>query len=272
MRIRKFNSIEAWKVWRLGKITGSRLKDIISKSGHKIESYALIAESWIGAAALAEEEENSELAMQRGKRLEPEAIARFAAETGKKAVWHNDDLGWESDIDSRIALSPDASIGVTEAIEAKCLTAKRHIEAFITRKIPTTPTNYNYQKVQYFIANEKLRKLYFVFYHPLFPKGLDYFIIEINRKDIKKEIDEARAYQIEELKWVREQVAELTKYVQIELPPLNERNVAGVVESLQDKVETYGDDEPAEFIIPEDEARKAGLDQVFKGMKERSYD
>lgn len=213
MKVRKFESIEEWKTWRLGKITGSRLKDIVSKNGRKVASYALVAESWIGSAALAEEEENAELAMERGKRLEPEAIERFKQETGKEAVWHDDDIGWERDDESRIAISPDASIGKTEAVEAKCLTAKRHIEAFLTRKIPTEPINYNYQKLQYFIANEKLRKLYFVFYHPLFPKGLDYFVIEVNRKDIKKEIQVAHQYQIDELKWVRDQVNELGKYV-----------------------------------------------------------
>lgn len=251
MKVRKFSSVEEWKTWRLGKITGSRLKDIISTKGRKIESYALIAESWIGAAALAEEEENAEMAMQRGKRLEPEAVQRFKDETGKKVVWHNDDTGWESGDDSRIAISPDASIGSTEAIEAKCLAAKRHIEAFITRKIPA---DYNYQKLQYFIANEKLRKLYFVFYHPLFPKGLDYFVTEVNRKDIKDDIAAALKYQQDELKWVREQVAELTKYVQ------------------EEKVEvSIPDSQAGSWEIKESgfvNANEAALDRMYKSIKE----
>lgn len=262
MKIRKFSSIEEWKVWRLGKITGSRLKDIISKNGRKVESYALIAESWIGSAALAEEEESAELAMQRGKRLEPEAIQRFKDETGKKVVWHNDDIGWESDGDNRIALSPDASIGITEAVEAKCLAAKRHIEVRITNKIPA---DHNYQKLQYFITNEKLRKLYFVFYHPLFPKGLDYFVIEVNRKDIKDEIAAALKYQQDELKWVREQVADLTKYVQnpIEAEPIAAQETTD--EELDSALITIMEASVQESSLE-------SLERIAAGIKDRAYD
>lgn len=255
MKIRKFPSIEDWKNWRLGRIGGSRLKDIISKNGRKVESYALIAESWIGSAALAEEEESAELAMERGKRLEPEAVERFKKETGKKAVWHNDDTGWERDDETRIALSPDASIGTTEAIEVKCLAAKRHIEVRVTNRIPA---DHNYQKLQYFITNEKLRKLYFVFYHPLFPKGLDYFVIEVKRKDIKDEIAVALKYQQDELKWVREQVADLTKYVQD----------SAIVEPTPSPIEQ----DTIMALEAMHESAKEGLDRVYRTIKEHAYD
>lgn len=213
MKIIRFADIESWKIWRLTRITGSRLKDIIAVNGpRKIESYALIAESWIGTAALAEEEESAELAFERGLRLEPEAMDRFRKESGKKV--DSSLVGLEREDDSRIAISPDGMIGVLEAVEVKCLSAKHHIEAFITRKVPTKPVNYTYQVYQYFICNDKLRKLHFVLYHPLFPKGLDYFVIEINRKDIKAGIAKALEYQRNELKWVREQVEDLAKHVQ----------------------------------------------------------
>lgn len=216
MKILRFSELEAWKLWRLTRITGSRLKNIVSTKGRKIESYALVAESWIGSTALAEEEENPELAFQRGQRLEPEAMDRFRKETGKKV--DSSLIGLERDDDSRIAISPDGMIGVLEAVEVKCLAAKRHIESFITRNIPA---EYRYQMAQYFVVNEKLRKLHFVFYHPLFPRGLDYFAIEISRKDIKAEIAQYLQYEREELKWVREQVNELAKYVQATPGPIS---------------------------------------------------
>lgn len=204
MKVLKFDDREAWLNARLGKITGSKLKDIVSvRGGRKIGSYQLVAESILGSAALAEEEDP----MARGTRLEPEAIERFRTETGKKV----DDglLLWISDDDERIASSPDGVIGVTEAVEAKCLSAARHIEAKLEHRIPK---DYEAQARQYFVVNEKLKTLYFVFFDPRFPAGLDFFYLTLKRTDIKKEIDELVAYQQAELKWVRAAVNRLTFY------------------------------------------------------------
>lgn len=259
MKILRFHDIEAWKLWRLTRITGSRVKDVISEKGRKVASYALVAESWIGSAALAEEEESPELAMARGTRLEPDAIARFVQETGKKAVWHNDDIGWEHEDDSRIAISPDASIGMLEACEAKCLSAKKHIEAFITKRVHA---EHRYQMLQYFVVNKKLRKVYMVYYHPLFPKGLDYFVLEYNRKDLKKEIEASYQFQVKELDWVRTTVNELAQYVQSVPVPLSAPAVVvnvpdeGGLMDIIDREQNIG--------------AKAGLDAVYKGIKDRA--
>lgn len=257
MKILKFSEIEAWKLWRLTRITGSRLKDIVSTKGRKVESYALIAESWIGSAALAEEEESPELAFERGHRLEPEAMDRFRQETGKKV--DSSLIGLEREDDSRIAISPDGMIGLLEAVEVKCLYAKRHIEAFITRKIPA---EYRYQMLQYFIVGDKLRKLHFVFYHPLFPKGLDYFTIEISRKDIKADIAEYLEYERNELKWVREQVEDLAKYVQS--GPAVVPGAAEVID-VTEHVEEIGN------AVYSEHPREASA-RVAAGIKERSYE
>lgn len=254
MKVLKFSSIEAWKLWRLTRITGSRVKEVISEKGRKVASYALVAESWIGSAALAEEEESPELAMARGTRLEPEAIARFVQETGKKAVWHNNDIGWEHEDDSRIAISPDASIGVLEAVEAKCLSAKKHIEAFITKRVHV---EHRYQMLQYFVVNKKLRKVSAIYYHPLFPKGLDFFIIELNRKDLKKEIEASYKFQVKELQWVRDTVNDLSGYVQAGPAP-----IAGTPAEIID----------AELVAQDAQVldAEAGLDSVYKGIKDRA--
>ncbi len=228
---------EAWMNWRLGKITGSRLKDIISIKGpRKTTSYALVAESFIGSAALAEDEERGENPMDRGTRLEKDAIERFRHETGKKV----DDtlIGWERNDDGRIAISPDGVIGKTGAVEVKCLSAARHIEAIITKKIPK---DYEYQALQYLIVNEGLKSLFFVMYDPRFPKGLDYYCIEIKRKDKKAEIEQYLQYQRDELKWVRTTIAELTNLIQAE--PAN---------------------------IPSPLQPESDVDRVYRGMKERS--
>lgn len=198
--------------WRLGKLTGSGVGDTgLSKTGlPKIGNYRLIAESWIGSQALLDEDTDAMAAMRRGTRLEKEAVERFRKETGKKV---DDSLvGWERDDDSRIAISPDGVIGKSAAIEVKCLSAARHIEAFLTKQIPK---EYQPQKTQYFVTNDSLRSLFWVFYDPRFPEGLDFFFFEVKRKDVKDEVAEYLQQERETLKWVREKVNELTQYVKV---------------------------------------------------------
>lgn len=199
MKILKFEDREEWLGARLGKITGSRLKDIIVKRGNsrKIGFYELIAER----LAIPADGENP---MDRGTRLEAEAVARFEQETKKKVdtslvIWTRDD-------NESIAISPDGFIGKTEAVEAKCLASSRHIEAFLTQKVPS---DYEMQMMQYFIVNDKLKKLYFVFYDPRL-QVKDFFFLEIKRENIQEEIDEYLAYQKDILKEVDEIVNSLT--------------------------------------------------------------
>ncbi len=199
MQTLKFDTREEWLLARRGKITGSRLKDIIVKrgTGYKIGFYELIAEK-LGIPA------DDESAMDRGTRLEAEAIAEFVKETGKKVdtslvIWTRDD-------EENIAISPDGFIGKTEAVEAKCLSSARHIEAWLTKQIPD---EYEYQKIQYFIVNDKLKTLHFAFYDPrLLAKP--FFTIEVNREDVKEEVEQYLAYQKKTIDEVNKIVNELT--------------------------------------------------------------
>lgn len=223
MKIVKFSDAEgareAWLNWRLGKSTGSKLADLFSKKDGfaffdpnkpKLAVYRLIAEGYIGSAALAAEESSPEKAMERGHRLEPVAIERFSKESGIVLDWHNDDIGWESSQDSRIAFSPDGSRGKTIAGEAKCLSAARHIQARIENKIPD---EYEWQALQAFVVNESLRKLFFIFYDDRFPTGLDFFWFEINRKDKKVQIEALLNEEKQLLAFVRNKTVELAKYL-----------------------------------------------------------
>lgn len=193
---------EAWLNARLGKITGSKLRDIIAtRGGRKLGSYQLVVESIQGSAALAEEEDP----MARGQRLEPVALERFRKETGKKV--DGSLLMWISDTDSRIAASPDGVIGAKEAVEIKCLSSAKHIQAKIEDAVPA---DYKWQIAQYFIVNPKLTKLYFGMYDDRFPAPLDFFYFTLTRKDYAKEIAEWMEYEQGELKWVRDTVNSLT--------------------------------------------------------------
>lgn len=201
---------EEWLYTRRGKITGSRLKDIIAKrgGGKKIGFYELIAEK------LGMPPENDENQMERGSRLEADALERFKAETGKDV--DTSLILWTRDENENIAISPDGVIGKTEAVEAKCLSSARHIEAFITKKIPT---DYEYQVLQYFIVNDDLQLLHFVFFDPRFamfsdPGGkqakIDYFVIEVKREDVQAQVEEILTYEREVMVEVNEIVNQLT--------------------------------------------------------------
>lgn len=201
MITKQFQNREDWLLARKGKITGSRLKDLIVKrgTGEKKGFYELIAER----IAIDPGEENP---MERGQRLESEAVDRFIKETGK--VVDTSLLMWFREDNESIAISPDGVIGDTEAVEVKCLSSASHIEAFLTNKIPS---DYEYQAIQYFIVNDKLKKLYFVFYDPRIPCK-DYFVIELNRKDLEDDIKFCFDSETDKLARIEETVNKLTNF------------------------------------------------------------
>ena len=178
MKTYTFEDREAWMSARSGKITGSRLKDIITKrgTGMKIGFFELIAER-LGLPA------DGESAMERRSRLEPEAIEEFTKATGKQV--DTSLVLWTRDDNESIAISPDGFIGDTEAVECKCLSSARHIEALMTDKIPK---DYDEQVRQYFVVNEKLETLHFVMYDPrIIFKPL--IVFHVRREDLQAEID-----------------------------------------------------------------------------------
>lgn len=69
---------------------------------------------------------------------------------------------------------------ITEEIEVKCLKASKHLMAWDTRRVPE---DYWSQKMQYFVTNENLETLYWVFHNPLVPI-LPTFILVIKREDL----------------------------------------------------------------------------------------
>ncbi len=200
MIVEKFEDNWSWLEARRGKITGSRLADVITKrgTGYKVGVYELIAEK-LGISADGEDER------ERGHRLEPEAIERLIKETS--IPFKTEKVLWKREEDEDIALSPDAfTEDLTVAGEAKCLSSAKHIKALIEQKVPE---DYEYQALQYFIVNERLEKLYFCFYDPrLYTK--DFFYLVITREEKLEEIDEYLAYEAKLLAFVREQVNAFT--------------------------------------------------------------
>lgn len=193
-----FEDESAWLEARRGKVTGTRLKDLIVKRGTKLKKgfFEILAER----VAIPADDESP---LHRGKRLEDEAIEAFTKKTGKKVdtslqIWQRKDC-------PNIALSPDGVIDETEAVEVKCLTSANQLEAWYYN---TPPSDYEEQALQYFIVNDKLKTLYFVMYDPRLPVAL--LIFPVHRKDVKEKIDEYFLIEKEMLKLMDELEEKLT--------------------------------------------------------------
>lgn len=204
--MKKYNEIEQgtdeWHQIRKGKITGTTLKAIMGTPKARQDAvYEIIAER---LTLGIESETSMENAMDRGLRLESDAITMFEFETSKQV----ERTGFcEDDTNPQIANSPDGLIGETEAIEVKCLGGKNHVKMWLTNSIPD---EYYWQAIQYFIVNEKLEKLYFVGYNPDIPIH-SLHIIEIKKEEIEEDITKARVSQEQFLKEVEEQLSKIIK-------------------------------------------------------------
>lgn len=174
-------------------LTAEELAELKLEADPKDEYYKIIAERV--ARPLTPNDYVDQLGnqpfsmMARGHILEPEALQAFNDKTGKKA--NGECVVWEREDNENIYISPDATIGEAEAVEIKCLESWKIIKAYLTQEIPS---EFEAQIIKYFVVNEKLEKLYFVFYTDLIP-GLEIQIFEINRKDVADKVDEAKIYE-----------------------------------------------------------------------------
>ncbi len=189
--MKKYDEIEQrtekWFQLRKGKITGTVLKSIMGTLRARNDAiYEMIAKRLeVGV----EDEINHENPMNRGTRLEPDAIVMFEFETGKKV----DRTGFcEDENNPLIANSPDGLIGEEEAVEAKCPGGKNYVKMWLKNEVPD---EYIWQVTQYFIVNEKLNKLYFVGYRPEIPIH-PLHIIEVTRDEYLPKIKRAKEAQL----------------------------------------------------------------------------
>lgn len=200
MKVTRYEDRESWLLSRVGKITGTRVKDIIVKRGteKKIGFYELIAER----IALPADGENP---MDRGTRLEEEAIKKFEEQTGKKV--NTDLVIWQREDNENIAISPDGTIEEENAaVEVKCLSSARHVEAIVTKQVPKELRD---QVIQYFCVNDDLQTVYSVFYDPRMSVK-DFFVIETKREHVQEEVEAYLSFEKDTLEEVNRIVNEWT--------------------------------------------------------------
>ena len=193
-----------WIDFRRGKITGSKLKDLVVKrgTGKKDGFYELLAER------LAVLDDGISSDRDRGHTLEEEALQLFEDTTG--LIVEKDCGMWVSDDNDNIAISPDGAIkddtGVySEAIEVKSLSAKNHLRAIVENRIDA---GFQLQVLQYFIVNEDLQVLHFVFYDPRVT-AKPFHVIDFTREELEGDINLYKQYELDTLKEIDEWVEKL---------------------------------------------------------------
>ena len=194
-----------WLQARRGKVTGTGLKKILGRPQTRTDYFYEVLAERLTSEGL----EEGENAMQRGVRLEPEALEAFEKKTKKSVeiagLCVDDKNEW-------IANSPDGLIKVKgkyrEAAEIKCLSSANHLKIWLTNEIPE---DHKPQAIQYFILNKDLELLYFASYDPRMTMH-PLHIIKLKREDIEEEI--ASAKEAEE-KFINEVNAKFDEIVKL---------------------------------------------------------
>lgn len=183
-----------WMSFREGKRTGTTVGKIFAKSRKTGEMYdttkPLITFYQKVAERLAEgtgDDDGLESSRERGKDLEEEAINEAERQLGLKLirgnVWQADDL---NHIESPDAYTKD----LKTAVEIKCLSSARHIQAICENR---PPQEYYAEYLNYFLVNDDLETLYIFLYDPRFMLDhLKWHAFKLNRKDIEYDIERLR--------------------------------------------------------------------------------
>jgi putative phage-type endonuclease len=162
---------EEWFAARCGKVTASRVADIIAKTktGYSAsrENYLaqLVCERMTGKPA----ESYSNSAMQWGTDQEP--FARAAYEANKDVLVEEMGFAVHPTIDGAGA-SPDGLVGLFGLVEIKCPNTATHIQTLLDQKVPE---KYNVQ-MQWQMACTSRQWCDFVSFDPRMDEGLQLFI------------------------------------------------------------------------------------------------
>jgi hypothetical protein len=180
--------------FREGKRTGTTIGKIFAKSRKTGEMYdtdkPLITFYQKVAERLAEgtgDDDGLESSRERGKDLEEEAITEAEQKLGLQLIRGN---VWQADDENHIE-SPDAyTKDLKTAVEVKCLSSARHIQAIVENK---PPVEYYAEYLNYFLVNDKLKTLYVFLYDPRFYlEHLRTKAFKLERKDMEYEIERMR--------------------------------------------------------------------------------
>lgn len=185
---------DAWKQLRLGKITASRIADVMSKTksgygaGRKNYMTQLMIERLTGTVA----ESYTNAAMQWGVDVEPQARDAYESDTGVLVQ----EVGFVPHPSiERAGASPDGLVGDDGLIEIKCPNTATHIKTLLGASIDR---KYILQ-MQWQMACTDRQWCDFISFDPRMPEELQYHCRRVKRDDdlIAEISREVQAFLIE---------------------------------------------------------------------------
>lgn len=197
---------EEWHQARLGKVTGSKVNDVLmgpGKAGHDNYLAQLVCERLTGTW----EEGYTSKAMQDGKDREPVAVSAYEFKTGNMT----DECGFiPHPTISDTGASPDRLIGVDGLLEVKCTTPGVHLKNLDN---PTVSKPYRIQKLWEMECAER-KWVDFVSYCPAFPPAMQCHIRRFTFEEMAAQ---------EDIEMVRQKVIRFNRLVKAKARELTER-------------------------------------------------
>jgi putative phage-type endonuclease len=170
---------EEWLQSRLGKVTASRVADVIAKtrSGYSASRDNYMAQLIVERLTGKPTESFSNAAMEWGTEQEPHARAAYAARTGELV----EEVGFiDHPTIQGAGASPDGIVG-EGLVEIKCPQTNTILEWILTR---TIPARYLAQ-MQFQMAVTNAKWCDFAAYDPRLPEHLQLLIIRVERDDTR---------------------------------------------------------------------------------------
>lgn len=170
---------EEWLQARLGKVTASRVGDVMAKtrSGYSASRDNYMAQLIVERLTGKPTEGFSNAAMEWGTQTEPEARAAYSAKTGELV----EEVGFiDHPTIEGAGASPDGIVG-EGLVEIKCPQTNTMLEWILTR---TIPARYLAQ-MQFQMAVTGAKFCDFAAYDPRLPEHLQLLIIRVERDDTR---------------------------------------------------------------------------------------
>lgn len=169
---------EEWRQIRLGKVTASRVADIIAKTktGYSTSRANYLTELVLERVTGSAADRYQNDAMRQGTELEPIARAAYEFETDAQVQ----QVAFATHpILPMCGASPDGLVGDDGLVEFKCPQPAGHLEAILTEAIPAKYIT----QMQWQMACLERQWCDFASFNPLFPGPVRLFIKRVQRDD-----------------------------------------------------------------------------------------
>jgi putative phage-type endonuclease len=183
-----------WHQLRLGKVTASRVKDVMAKTktGVSATRQNYLTELVVERRTGSPSEGFSNAAMAWGTEQEPEARRRYEAEKG---VLVQEVAFVDHPTIPMSGASPDGLVGEDGLVEIKCPNTKTHIETLLANKAPSQYIS----QMQWQMACTDRAWCDFVSFDPRMPDDEQFFCIRVPRDD-----EYIQSLEVEVLKFLGE--------------------------------------------------------------------